>query len=113
MALVCCSFFSGLGHRYPELQGLECSLIDRDPGSKLRPGMAHDLELCCAGLKLLPGGGFNFYCELFHISFIVSAGPELPPRTGVWFGKFYERKTIKRAPGCILSSLGLAVKLVA
>ena len=113
MALVCCSFFSGLGHRYPELQGLECSLVDRDPGSKLRPGMAHDLELCCDGLKLWPGGVFNFYCELFHISFIVSAGPELPPRTGVWFGKFYERKTIKRAPDFILSFLGHLVKLVA
>ena len=52
VALVCCSFFSGLGHRYPELQGLECSLVDRDPGTELRPGMAHDLELSCDGLKL-------------------------------------------------------------
>jgi len=37
--------------------------------------VAHDLELSCDGLKLWPGGVFNFYCELFHISFIVSAGP--------------------------------------
>ena len=49
-----------------ELQGLECSLVDRDPGSKLGPGMTHYLELSCDGLKLWPGCMLNFYCELFH-----------------------------------------------
>ena len=75
MALVCCSFFSGLGHRYPELQGLECSLVDRDPGSELRPVVTHDFELSCDGLQLWPRSVFNLYCELFHIYFIVRAGP--------------------------------------
>ena len=55
MALVCfllaaCYF----GLRQPELQGLECSLVDHDPGPELLPSMAHDLELSCDGLKLWP-----------------------------------------------------------
>jgi len=61
MALVCCSLVF-----FPELQGLQCSLVDRDPGSKLRPAMAHELELSRDGLQLRPGRMFNFYCELFH-----------------------------------------------
>ena len=109
MALVCCSLFVF----FVELRRLQCSLVDRDPGTESGPSIAHDLELSRDGLQLWPGRVFNFYCELFHISFIVSAGPELPPRTGVWFGKFYERKTIKRAPDFILSFLGHLVKLVA
>jgi hypothetical protein len=35
-----------------ELQGLQCSLVDRDPGSKLRPTVAHNLELSCDSLQL-------------------------------------------------------------
>ena len=66
MALVCCSFFFNFCLRQPELQGLECSLVDRDPGSKLGPSMAHDFELSCDGLQLWPRSVFNFYCELFH-----------------------------------------------
>jgi len=71
MALVCCSFFSGLRWCHAELQGLQCSLVDRDPGTEARPVVTHDLELSRDGLKLGPGSVFNFYCELFHISFIV------------------------------------------
>jgi len=52
VALVCRSFFFGFGYRLPELQGLECSLVDRDPGTELRPAMAHDLELSSDGLEL-------------------------------------------------------------
>ena len=62
---------------------LQLLAVDHDPGAEALPVIGHDLELSCDGLKLWPGGVFNFYCELFHISFIVSAGPELPPRTGV------------------------------
>ena len=36
----------------------------------------------------------NYY--FFHFSSIVSAGPELPPRAGGYFGKFNHRKNIKR-----------------
>ena len=68
MALVCCSFFSGLRWWDVELQGLECSLVDRDPWSKLRPIVTHDLELSCDGLKLWPRCMLNFYCELFHLT---------------------------------------------
>jgi len=79
----------------------------------LLPTIAHDLELSRDGLQLARGGVAYFNCELFHISFIVSAGPELPPRTGVRFGKFSERKIIKRALNCILYHPRAAVKLVA
>ncbi len=53
MALAClllalCYF----GLRLPELQGLECSLVDRDPGSELGPAVTHDLELSSDGLEL-------------------------------------------------------------
>ena len=54
MALVCCSFFFNFCVRQPELQGLECSLVDRDPGAELRPTVAHDLELSRDGLQLWP-----------------------------------------------------------
>ena len=63
MALVCCSLVASLD---AELQGLQCSLVDHDPRSKLSPSMAHDLELSCDGLKLWPRCMFNFYCEFFH-----------------------------------------------
>ena len=67
MALVTCSLVAcGFSLREPELQGLECSLVDRDPGTELRPVMAHDLELSRDSLKLWPRSVFNFYCELFH-----------------------------------------------
>ena len=55
MALVCfllAACYFGLGQ--PELQGLECSLVDHDPGPEFLPSMAHDLELSCDGLKLWP-----------------------------------------------------------
>ena len=76
MSLACLSLAACyFGLRQPELQGLECSLVDHDPGPEFLPSMTHDLELSCDGLQLGPGCMFNFYCELFHISFIVSAGP--------------------------------------
>ena len=81
--------------------------------------MAHDLELSRDGLKLWPGGVFNFYCELFHISFIVSAGPgsmeyiavSSAPEPVYDFTNLLHREIIKRGQDCILSSLGLTVKL--
>ena len=55
MALVTCSLVAcGFSLREPELQGLECSLVDLDPGTEAGPSMAHDLELSCDGLKLWP-----------------------------------------------------------
>jgi len=35
-----------------ELERLQLLAIDQDPGTKLRPGIAHDLELSCDGLQL-------------------------------------------------------------
>ena len=58
------------GLRLPELQGLECSLVDRDPGTKLRPSMAHDLELSPDRQQLALRCILNFYCELIHINLI-------------------------------------------
>ena len=55
MALACLSLAACyFGLRQPELQGLECSLVDHDPGPEFLPSMAHDLELSCDGLKLWP-----------------------------------------------------------
>ena len=81
---------------HPERWRLHCLPVDCYSWSKLLPTIGHDFQLSCDGLQLTCGGVTNFYCEFFHISFIVSAGPELPPRTGVWFDKFIDRKTIKR-----------------
>ena len=67
---------------------MQLASIDFDPWAKLGPSIAHDLELQANGLQLLRRRVTNFYCEFFHISFIVSAGPELPPRTGEYFHKF-------------------------
>jgi len=89
-----------LGPWFVEAWRLQLLAIDHDPWAKLGPGLAHDPELSCDGLKLWPGGVFNFYCELFHISFIVSAGPALAisdtHRTIGCFDKFNHRKNIKR-----------------
>ncbi len=63
MALVCCSLVAPW---YVELRGLQCSLVDHDPGAILSPSIAHDLELSCDGLQLARGSVANFYCELFH-----------------------------------------------
>ena len=49
--------------------------VDRDPGAKALPVITHDLELSCDGQQLRWRRVTNFYCEFFHISFIVSAGP--------------------------------------
>ena len=49
--------------------------VDCYSWSKLLPTIGHDFQLSCDGLQLRCGGVTNFYCEFFHISFIVSAGP--------------------------------------
>jgi len=38
----------------PEAWGLQLGAIDLDPGAKLGPSIAHDLELRCDGLQLGP-----------------------------------------------------------
>ena len=38
--------------RDPEAWSLQLLAIDRDPGTKLLPSIAHDLELSCDGLQL-------------------------------------------------------------
>ena len=73
MALAACSLV--LGPWFVEAWSLQLLAVDRDPGAKLLPGIAHDLELSCDGCQLAGRRVTNFYCELFHISFIVSAGP--------------------------------------
>ena len=85
-----------LGPCFVELRSLQLLAVDIYPGTKLLPGIAHDLELSCDGCQLAGRRVTYFYCEFFHISFIVSAGPELPPRTCVCFDKFNHRKSIKR-----------------
>ena len=122
MALVTCSLVAcGFSLREPELQGLECSLVDLDPGTEAGPSMAHDLELSRDSLQLWPGGMFNFYCELFHISFIVSAGPgsmeyiavSSAPEPVDDFTNLLHREITKRGQDCILHHPRAAVKLVA
>jgi len=62
--------------------------------------MTHDPELSCDGLKLWPGGVFNFYCELFHISFIVIAGT-----TSIMNSQQPAIKSIVRGQGCTCNGL--------
>ena len=50
--------------------------IDRDPGAKALPGITHDLELSRDGQQLARARACYVYSKLFHISFIVSAGPD-------------------------------------
>ena len=38
----------------PEAWRLKLLAVDRDPGTELRPTVAHDLELSCDGLQLGP-----------------------------------------------------------
>jgi len=44
--------WSMLVARDPEAWSLQLVAIDHDPGTVLRPGVAHDLELSCDGLQL-------------------------------------------------------------
>ena len=67
---------------FSQAWSLQLLAVDHDPGAKLLPVITHDLELSCDGQDLAGCRVTYFYCKLFHISFIVSAGPELPPRTG-------------------------------
>jgi len=52
---------------YPEAWSLQLLTIDQDPGAKLGPVIAHDLELSRDGQQLGVGRVFNFYCKLFHL----------------------------------------------
>ena len=47
---------------------LQLLAVDRDPGAKALPSIAHDLQLQGYGLQLLGRRVTYFYCELFHIS---------------------------------------------
>ena len=60
---------------HPERWRKHCLLVDHDPRTKLLPTIGHDFELSCDGLQLARRCMANVYCEFFHISFIVSAGP--------------------------------------
>ena len=40
--------------------------VDHDPGSKLGPSIAHDLELSCDGQQLTRARVCYVYCEFFH-----------------------------------------------
>ena len=74
--------FRRLGPWFVKAWSLELLAIDPDLGTEALPVVTHDLELSCDGQDLAGCRVTYFYCKLFHISFIVSAGPELPPRTG-------------------------------
>ena len=50
----------------PQVWCLQLFTIDKNPGAKLFPGIAHDLELSCDGLQLARASVTNFYCEFFH-----------------------------------------------
>jgi len=50
----------------PEAWSLKLLTIDPDPGAKLGPVIAHDLELSCDGQQLGRRRMFNLYCELFQ-----------------------------------------------
>ena len=45
--------------------------IDHDPWTKLGPTITHDLELGSDGQELARCCVSNFYCEFFHIFFLV------------------------------------------
>ena len=57
---------------YSKAWSLKLGAIDHDPGTKLSPSIAHDLELSCDGRKLARGCVTNFYCKFFHISFLMA-----------------------------------------
>ena len=56
---------------YPEAWRLKLLTIDLDPGAKLLPGVAHDLQLSCDGGELAGWRVANFYGEFFHLAFLV------------------------------------------
>ena len=49
----------------PEAWSLKLGAIDHDPGTKLGPSIAHDLELSRDGQQLSLCGMSYFYCEFF------------------------------------------------
>ena len=79
---------------HPERRRLHCLLVDHNPRSKLLPAVAHNFELQRNGCQLRRRCMANVYCEFFHISFIVSAGPSglaliaVGTGTGGYFHKF-------------------------
>ena len=56
-----------LGPWFVELGCLQLLAVDHDPGAKLLPVIAHDLELSRDGQQLGLRCMFNFYCEFFHL----------------------------------------------
>ena len=55
-----------LGPWFVEAWSLQLLAVDHDPGAKLGPPIAHDLQLSCDGLQLWRGCVAYFYCEFFH-----------------------------------------------
>ena len=66
----------------PEAWGLKLGAIDHDPGTVLRPSIAHDLELSSDGCQLAWWCVTNFYFELFHIFFLYFVGALLQVNIG-------------------------------
>ena len=71
----------GLVPWFVEAWSLQLGAVDQDPRAMSGPSIAHDLELQGYGRQLLRCCVTYFYSKLFHISFIVSAGPRISPRT--------------------------------
>ena len=68
MALAACCLRFGPWALDPEAWRLQLLAIDPDPGAKLLPSIAHDLELSCDGQQLSRRCMWYFYCEFFHTS---------------------------------------------
>ena len=49
----------------PEAWSLKLFAIDKNPGAKLLPAVAHDFELSCYGRQLAGRCVANFNCEFF------------------------------------------------
>ncbi len=63
MALGACRL--GLGPCFVEAWRLQLLAVDQDPGAKLGPSIAHDLELQGKRRQLNRRRVANFYCEFF------------------------------------------------
>ena len=61
----------GLVPWFVEAGSLKLVAVDQDPRAMSGPSIAHDLELQGYGAQLLWRRVTYFYCEFFHISFIV------------------------------------------
>ena len=117
MTLVACCLV--LEPWFSQAWSLQLLAVDRDPWTKLLPVITHDLELSCDSQELAGGRVTYFYCEFFHISFIVSAGPgsmeyiavSSAPEPVDDFTNLLHREIIKRGQDSILQYPRLTVKL--